>query len=151
MARNNYPIKWQIISLKDKSLLRDSPLPYCAFTIDVEDWYQSTIDFNAPISERVVANMEQVLSVVYQHNTKATFFVQGRVAETYPKLLQRILAEGHEIQSHGYSHRPLNSMNRTELTTELHLARQTIYDACGVWPTAFRAPAFSITKNNLWP
>ena len=127
----------------------DKPRP-CAFTIDVEDWYQSTVDFDAPISTRVVDNTERILAVLNQYNTKATFFVQGLVAESYPKLLHQIIAEGHEIQSHGYSHRPLHKMDRKELTTELEFARKTIEDACGVSVTAFRAPDFAITKNNLW-
>src|SRR5688500_6429711 len=87
-------------------------LPRCAFTIDVEDWYQSTVDFDAPISERVVRNTERVLALLDECNVKATFFVQGLVARKFPRLLQTLLAEGHEIQSHGFSHRPLFAMDR---------------------------------------
>jgi polysaccharide deacetylase family protein (PEP-CTERM system associated) len=124
--------------------------PLCAFTVDVEDWFQSCIDFDAPISERVARNMERVLELLDDCGVKGTFFVQGRVAETYPRLLQEVLAAGHEIQSHGYSHRPLHSMNREQLREELRLARTTIEDACGAKVTAFRAPDFSILKDNLW-
>ncbi len=122
----------------------------CAFTVDVEDWYQSCIDFDAPIPERVVRNTERILAILDRHHVKATFFVQGRVAETFPKLLQQLIAEGHEIQSHAYSHRPLDKMNRRELKVELELARKTVEDACGVQVTAFRAPDFTIGKENIW-
>jgi polysaccharide deacetylase family protein (PEP-CTERM system associated) len=115
----------------------------CAFTIDVEDWYQSSVDFDAPITERV-------LTLLDEFKVKATFFVQGRVAETFPKLLEVMLAEGHEIQSHGYSHRPLFGMTRPELRHELELSRKSVEDACGVRVTAFRAPDFSILQQNLW-
>jgi len=124
--------------------------PLCAFTVDVEDWYQSCIDFDAPITEKVVKNTERILVILDRHNVKGTFFVQGRVAETFPKLLQRLVAEGHEIQSHGYSHRPVNKMNRKELTVELELARKSVADACGVQVTAFRAPDFTIERENIW-
>jgi len=124
--------------------------PMCAFTVDVEDWYQSCIDFDAPITERVVKNTERILTILDRHNVKGTFFVQGRVAETFPKLLQQLVAEGHEIQSHGYSHRPVDKMNRDALRLELELARKTVEDACGVQVTAFRAPDFTINKDNLW-
>ena len=124
--------------------------PLCAFTVDVEDWYQSCIDFDAPITERVVRNTEKILTILDRHNVKGTFFMQGRVAETFPKLLQQLVADGHEIQSHGYSHRPLDKMNREELKLELELARKTVVDACGVQVTAFRAPDFTINKENLW-
>jgi polysaccharide deacetylase family protein (PEP-CTERM system associated) len=128
----------------------ESGNPLCAFTVDVEDWYQSCIDFDAPITERVVKNTEMILAILDRRNVKGTFFVQGRVAETFPKLLQQLVAEGHEIQSHGYSHRPVDKMNRDELKLELELARKTVEDACGVQVTAFRAPDFTINKENLW-
>jgi len=124
--------------------------PLCAFTVDVEDWYQSCIDFDAPITERVVSNTEKILAILDRHNVKGTFFVQGRVAETFPKLLQKLVAEGHEIQSHGYSHRPVNKMDKKELKLELELARKTVADACGVQVTAFRAPDFTIDRENIW-
>jgi len=124
--------------------------PRCAFTVDVEDWYQSTIDFDAPIGDRVLRNVARAVAVLDEHGLKGTFFVQGRVAETFPRLLQELLAAGHEIQSHGYSHRPLFSMDRKALRTELDYARKTVEDACGVSVTSFRAPDFSIVRRNLW-
>lgn len=124
--------------------------PLCAFTVDVEDWYQSSVDFDAPITERVVRNTERILAILDRCNVKGTFFVQGRVAETFPHLLQQLVAEGHEIQSHGYSHRPVNKMDRKELQVELELARKTVEDACGVQVTAFRAPDFTIDRENIW-
>jgi len=122
----------------------------CSFTIDVEDWYQSSVDFDASISERVVRNVDLVRSVLAEAGAKGTFFVQGLVAEAFPTLLQDLLAEGHEIQSHGYSHRPLFSMDRRALRVELEYARKTVEDACGVKVTSFRAPDFSILQENIW-
>ena len=121
-----------------------------AFTIDVEDWYQSCVDFDAPISERVVRNVHRVLETLEEFGVKATFFVQGRVAETFPGLLRAMVAEGHEIQSHGYSHRPLSEMSGEALRRELRRSRETVEDACGCQVTAFRAPDFSIGESNLW-
>jgi len=97
--------------------------PLSAFTIDVEDWYQSCVDYDAPITTRVVRNVDRVLAVLDEFRVKATFFVQGRVAETFPKLIEDLVRQGHEVQPHGYSHRPLFRMNRKELRTELERAR----------------------------
>jgi polysaccharide deacetylase family protein (PEP-CTERM system associated) len=108
------------------------------------------VDFDAPIGERVLRNVERACAALDAHGLKGTFFVQGRVAETFPRLLRELLAAGHEIQSHGYSHRPLFSMDRKALRTELEYARKTVEDACGVRVTAFRAPDFSIVRRNLW-
>ncbi|MCB0163486.1 MAG: polysaccharide deacetylase family protein [Anaerolineae bacterium] len=145
-----YPIFIQPCDHGEKAVSASNQTPLCAFTVDVEDWYQANIDFDAPITERVVRNTERVLAVLDDYQVKATFFVQGRVAETFPQLLQTLLAEGHEIQSHGYSHRPLYKMGRQALQTELEWGRKTIEDACGVQVTAFRAPDFSILNENLW-
>ena len=35
-----------------------------AFTVDVEDWYQSCVDLDAPITERVVRNVERVVALL---------------------------------------------------------------------------------------
>jgi polysaccharide deacetylase family protein (PEP-CTERM system associated) len=124
--------------------------PVAAFTVDVEDWYQSCVDYDAPISDRVVRNLDTMLALLDECGVKGTFFVQGRVAEAHPRAVQELLAEGHEIQSHGYSHRPLSGMDRRALRDELRRSRATVEDAAGVRVTAFRAQDFSIVSDNLW-
>ena len=124
--------------------------PVAAFTVDVEDWYQATIDFDAPISERVVANTDRLLGFLAACGVKGTFFFQGLVAVRFPELVRRVAAEGHEIQSHGHSHRPLFAMDRAALREELDASRKSVEDAAGAAVTAFRAPDFSILAGNLW-
>jgi polysaccharide deacetylase family protein (PEP-CTERM system associated) len=138
--------------------IQDAPLvapgaaagPRNAFTVDVEDWYQSCLDYDAPITERVVRNVDRLLEVLDGCGVKGTFFVQGRVAETFPGLVASLVEQGHEVQSHGYSHRPLYSMDRVELREELERAKQTVEDASGTAVTAFRAQDFSVLARNLW-
>jgi polysaccharide deacetylase family protein (PEP-CTERM system associated) len=126
----------------------DSPLH--AFTVDVEDWYQSCWDYDAPITGRVVRNVHTILELLQDAGTRGTFFVQGLVAETFPGLVQTMVSEGHEVQSHGYSHRPLSRMNRSALRDELERAKKTVEDAAGVPVTAFRAQDFTVLSGNLW-
>lgn len=128
----------------------DPTLPQHALTVDVEDWYQSCIDYDAPITERVVRNVDRLLALLDECSVKATFFVQGKVAETFPKLVGSLVAEGHEVQSHGYSHRPLSSMNAAELRDEIERGKGTVEDAAARAVTAFRAPDFSISRSTLW-
>jgi len=124
--------------------------PRCSFTIDVEDWYQSTVDFDAPIHERVLRNVARTCAALDRRAVKGTFFVQGMVAEAFPAMLRDLLVQGHEIQSHGYSHRPLFGMDRPALRKELEYAKKSVEDACGVRVSSFRAPDFSIVRRNLW-
>jgi polysaccharide deacetylase family protein (PEP-CTERM system associated) len=129
---------------------RDPAQPQHAFTVDVEDWYQSCLDYDAPITERVVRNLDRTLAVLDEAGVKGTFFVQGRVAETFPRAINALVAAGHEVQSHGYSHRPLFEMNRRQLREELTCAKETVEDAAGTPVTAFRAQDFSVVASNLW-
>jgi polysaccharide deacetylase family protein (PEP-CTERM system associated) len=124
--------------------------PRNAFTVDVEDWYQSCIDYDAPITDRVVRNVDLLLAVLDESGVKGTFFVQGKVAEAFPRLVSGLVATGHEVQSHGYSHRPLFAMSARELRDELERAKKSVEDAAGTAVWAFRAQDFSILASNLW-
>ena len=124
--------------------------PAHAFTVDVEDWYQSTIDYDAPISERVVRNTDRILELLDDVGIRGTFFVQGRVADAFPRMVAGLAAAGHEVQSHGHSHRPLFGMGHRALREELSRAKAAVEDASGTAVTAFRAQDFSILANNLW-
>lgn len=128
----------------------DAKLPTHAFTVDVEDWYQSCIDYDAPISDRVVRNVDNLLALLDESGVKGSFFVQGKVAEAFPGVVRSLVDQGHEVQSHGYSHRPLFQMSRPELREELKRAKETVEDAAGQQVTAFRAQDFSIRADNLW-
>ncbi len=133
------------------ALSRPAPgRPLHALTVDVEDWFQSCIDYDAPITERVVGNVERILAVLDDCSVKATFFVQGLVAETFPKLVETLVREGHEVQAHGYSHRPLFAMDESALREEVERARETVEVASGTRVTSFRAQDFSILEGNLW-
>jgi polysaccharide deacetylase family protein (PEP-CTERM system associated) len=139
------------IGIEPIALRRPGPdKPLHAFTVDVEDWYQSCVDLNAPITERVVRNVDRTLEVLNDCGVKGTFFVQGLVADAFPRLVETLVEEGHEVQSHGYSHRPLFSLDRAGLRDELERARRSVEDAAGTRVTAFRAQDFSILQDNLW-
>ena len=60
------------------------------------------------------------------------------------------MTEGHEVQAHGYSHRPLSAMDESALRDEVERSRDTVEAASGTCVTAFRAQDFSIVEGNLW-
>ena len=128
-----------------------------ALTIDVEDYYQvynffpivSYSDWDS-YESRVVANTERVLRICREHDTKATFFVLGWVAERHPDLVRRIHEEGHEIGSHGYNHKPIFDMTPEEFRADLQEAERAIQAAVDIHIRGYRAPVFSITKRTWW-
>src|SRR5258705_1697622 len=119
-------------------------------TFDVEDWPQSTLDFSLPITRKVRDNALRVLDLVADAGVRATFFVLGLAAEAFPDLVRRIRDDGHEVASHGYSHRPVYGMRPEEFRDDLRRSIALIEDAAGMRVLGYRAPDFSIRGGDLW-
>src|SRR5690554_5543125 len=56
----------------------------------------------------------RLLELLERHGVRATFFVPGRVAERHPDRVRQILAAGHEVGHHGYTHTSPNRLPREE-------------------------------------
>lgn len=121
-----------------------------ALTVDVEDWPQSTLDHALPITQRAVINTRRMLELFAKHNVRGTFFVLGRLTKKFPHLVQEIAAAGHELASHGYSHRPVWKIGPQTFTDELEYSVKMLEDISGQHVTGYRAPDFSINENALW-
>ncbi len=124
--------------------------PLHALSVDVEDWYQLRMGGDTPISERFERSVEAVLAALAERNVRATFFVLGRVAEDAPHAVRRIADAGHEVQSHGYAHRPNHDLSEAEFRQDVTRAKQRIEDVAGREVYAYRAPLFTIDGRNLW-
>ena len=128
-----------------------------ALTIDVEDYFQvSAFAPYIPRSNwsacecRVEKNIDLILSILNFHNVKATFFTLGWIAERYPRLIQRIVAEGHELASHGYGHERASDLSAKDFLVDIDSSKKILEDLSGVQIKGYRAPSFSIGPNNLW-
>ncbi len=119
-------------------------------TIDVEDWAQSTLDPELPITDRAEANTHHVLDLLARHSQKATCFVLGKFAEKFPACVNRIAADGHEIASHGYGHVNVFQQSPEEFRQDIRKSKRQLEDLTGKSVFGYRAPAFSITKDALW-
>lgn len=125
-----------------------------AFTVDVEDGISLAMrdSFNKkiPQTKRVVTDTTRILDLLEKHNTKATFFILGQVAEVYPELVKKIATAGHELGVHGYNHLLFYDMNHKLALEELSSAKKIIEDLSGQQVYGHRAPAFSINKKTSW-
>lgn len=128
-----------------------------AMTVDVEDYFQvSAFERYIPREEwdrlpcRVERNTDKILSLFADNGVKATFFTLGWVAERYPSLIKRIVAEGHELACHGYSHRRATTQTPNEFAEDVGRAKSRLEDAGGVRVKGYRAPSYSIGAGNLW-
>lgn len=115
-----------------------------ACTVDVEDWVQSSVDFDAEITDRCVENTRRMLALFAEIDVRGTWFVQGLVAARYPAIVKAIADAGHEIACHAHTHRPLFAMTDQQFRDELRASRAAIEAATGVRVVGFRAPDFSI-------
>jgi peptidoglycan-N-acetylglucosamine deacetylase len=76
------------------------------------------------LEARVERNVHELLDIVAGLEIHSTFFVLGWIARTYPTLVRRIAAEGHEIASHTDLHRRLNELPRDALLDDLSGRKQ---------------------------
>jgi len=131
--------------------------PVNAMSVDIEEYFQvgafeDTVarrDWDS-IASRVEANTGQVLDLFAAAGVPATFFTLGWVAERHPALIRRIVAEGHELASHGYAHDRVHSFTPEQFRADLRHSRAILEDAGQVRVRGYRAPSFSIGKANAW-
>lgn len=114
------------------------------FTADIEDWQQSVYDFDRAVSPRVLHNTSRLLDILDRHSVKGTFFVQGLVAEKFPRLIRSIVQAGHELACHSHTHRPLYTLSATQFRREMQRAVSALQDASSEKVIGFRAPTFSV-------
>jgi peptidoglycan/xylan/chitin deacetylase (PgdA/CDA1 family) len=92
---------------------------------------------------------EQVLDALKQECVHATFFMLGRSAQAHPALAKRVLAQGHTIGHHTYSHRLLKGLPMARAETEIELGiaavEAAVYGEPGGPPRTpfFRFPGFA--------
>lgn len=128
--------------------------PNSAITIDVEDGINIAMrdhfQIMMPPTVRVVTNVEILLDLFDQHNTKATFFILGEVSEKFPGIVRKIASKGHEVGVHGYMHDQLYNITPQKAKTDISKAKDIIENTIGQKVYGFRAPAFSIMPETSW-
>lgn len=90
------------------------------------------------------SNTNEILDILQTYNVKATFFVIGKTDEASIRAYQRIVAEGHTLGMHSYSHKYdeiYQSMD--SFTSDLSKLQEYLYQVTGVWPRYYRFPGGS--------
>ena len=128
-----------------------------ALTVDVEDYFQvqalaSTVPRAAweDMPRRVEANTERLLAVFDRAGVHATFFMLGWVAERHPALVRRIVADGHELASHGHGHERVDLLGPAAFRANVRRTRHLLEDTGGVAVAGYRAPTFSLNAATPW-
>jgi peptidoglycan/xylan/chitin deacetylase (PgdA/CDA1 family) len=129
--------------------------PRLLLSIDFEDWHQLVhrrLGFAG--WDRPHAALERqtsyLLDLLDELGARATFFLLGMSVATHRELVAEIVRRGHEPACHGYAHARVYDQRPEELRADLERAVETIADATGQRPLAYRAPAFSINRRTPW-
>jgi polysaccharide deacetylase family protein (PEP-CTERM system associated) len=131
--------------------------PVNAMSVDVEDYFQVQA-FADVISRgawdalpcRVEANVDRLLALFGDAGVKATFFTLGWVASRYPALIRRMVAEGHELASHGWDHTRADAQDEPAFRADIRRTKQLLEDIGQTPVTGYRAATFSIGPKNRW-
>lgn len=87
----------------------------------------------------------RILALLQKYGIKATFFIPGVVIGTYPEACEKIVAEGHEVGHHGWTHVPPAKMTREQEEAGLVRASEAIRKLSGRNPRGYRSPAWDLS------
>src|SRR5258708_13114356 len=115
--------------------------PTTWFSVNVDGPYIAMTFDDGPSPETT----PRLLDILKQRNIKATFFMIGQNAERNPEIVKRILADGHEIGNHSWTHPQLAKLPDDRVTEEITKTQNAIKNASGYTPKLLRPPYGSIT------
>jgi polysaccharide deacetylase family protein (PEP-CTERM system associated) len=128
-----------------------------AMSIDVEDYFQVQALAGVFSREswsgqecRIERNVDAILGMLSDSGHKATFFTLGWIADRYKPMVRRIVADGHELASHGMAHFRADSQTPAQFRDDVSRTKRLLEDIGGVAVTGYRAASFSIGAKNLW-
>lgn len=125
-------------------------------TFDIEEWFH-LLDNDSTRSEeqwkgfevRIYENMERIFRILEETDTKATFFVIGWIAKTYPDIVRQI-ASKYQVGSHTMNHQLVWQQSREAFKEDVSSSIKLLEDITGQKVEAFRAPGFSIRESEGW-
>ncbi|MCC6000726.1 MAG: polysaccharide deacetylase family protein [Pararhodobacter sp.] len=87
-----------------------------------------------------------LLDILAQYRARATFYVIGSLVRRYPEIVQRMVAEGHELGNHTWAHPTLSRLGNAQFMREIDRTQQVIYETVGHVPVTMRPPYGAITQ-----
>jgi len=124
---------------------------FCFITNDVETTSILHHELRDETGKLVLEQgMPRLLDLYDEYGIKATFFYTGYIANLYPEVVKMAHERGHEIASHGYSHKVENAfdeMSEQKIRDHLNRSKNTLEQIIGEEVISFRAPALRVKKN----
>ncbi|MBN1348675.1 UDP-N-acetylglucosamine 2-epimerase (non-hydrolyzing) [candidate division KSB1 bacterium] len=114
-----------------------------ALTINVEDWVGRE-------SNDIVLDIFRILEFLAKFDVRATFFVLGWIAESFPEVVKAISDMGHEISSQGYSSQLIYQQSEKQFQSEVKRSIDILESIINKKVLGFRAPSYSIIPESVW-
>jgi peptidoglycan/xylan/chitin deacetylase (PgdA/CDA1 family) len=89
----------------------------------------------------------RILRMLERQGVTGSFFVPGLTADRYPGTVEAIVAAGHELGHHGYSHVPYHALSDDDQRRDVERALQSLERITGRRPEGFRAPWWELTNS----
>lgn len=121
-------------------------------TFDIEEWAIAKAG-GYGTAERYAeydGYLGKILDVLDEHGLKGTFFCTGMMGTDFPQVVKLIYERGHEVGCHSFKHTWLNKMTEDEVLEDTRLSVDALEQIIGHKVKSYRAPAFSIGKDNKW-
>jgi peptidoglycan/xylan/chitin deacetylase (PgdA/CDA1 family) len=91
----------------------------------------------------------RILEVLAEHGVRATFNVMGWSALRHPDLIRAVVAAGHELGNHTWTHQDLAFQSPRQTRRQLERGRDAVEQAAGVRPRFFRPPRGNLTGSAI--
>lgn len=123
---------------------------YCLLTNDVEStsiWFNDLRDDTA--KKVMNEGMPKLLDLYLKYNIKTTFFFTGYIARLFPEIVKMVLPYGHEVGSHGLSHKKehgFDALSLEEQKYHLRESKKILENISGKEVVSFRAPALRVNN-----
>ena len=114
---------------------------------DTKEFFEDYYGTKSPKGE-LIKPTNYILDLFRRNNIKATFFVLGEVANYYPELVKKIVAEGHELACHGLYHRDLDKFTEHQLYQEISEGKRILEELTDTEILGFRIPN-AVPNNDL--
>lgn len=88
---------------------------------------------------------KRILEILARYEVKATFFMVGVNVENYPDAARAVLAAGHEVGNHTYTHRVLGGLSHEEIDEEIGRCEEAFEALCEYRSHLFRPPQGSVS------
>tara|TARA_B100001758_G_scaffold105218_1_gene90115 strand:+ start:29856 stop:30725 length:870 start_codon:yes stop_codon:yes gene_type:complete len=126
-------------------------------TFDIEDWFHiiqrypdDILDKWSNYEVRIHQGMDRIFKILDDNNIKATFFILGYIARKHPEIVKRIHDLGYEVAAHSDMHKVAYKQSRNQYREDLSNCVNSLQDIIGAKIVSYRAPGFSIKKENVW-